>query len=184
MEDSELVNQLKQGSTEAFDQLYSKYSRLALRTAYLITGNVTDSEDIVQEAFVKCFLYSHSIREESSFKSWLLRILARTAWNYSKKQKSEIPDEHIQEMAERGTESVLDIIVQEEKSVQLMQAVERLSKKQRTVVVLYYFNGLTTREIASIQGCMEGTVKSRLHTARRLLKKSLVDEVDKEVCLI
>ena len=64
---------------------------------------------------------------------------------------------------------------------------DRLPAKQRTAVVLYYFNGMSTREIASVMGCLEGTVKSRLYTARNQLKQVLESEQrmlgEEEMCI-
>ena len=68
----------------------------------------------------------------------------------------------------------------------LYKAIRNLPVKQRTAVVLYYFNQMSTREIAGIMGCLEGTVKSRLYTARANLKQELMEErkrVGREVTL-
>lgn len=67
----------------------------------------------------------------------------------------------------------MDHILKAEASSELWKAVNRLSVKHRTVVFLYYYNDLTTKEIARLTGTMEGTVKSRLHKARSLLREQL-----------
>ena len=59
---------------------------------------------------------------------------------------------------------------------ELYEAIAGLPVKQRTAVVLYYYNDMSTREIAGVMGCMEGTVKSRLHTARQKLKAVLAED--------
>lgn len=62
-----LVKQLKEGSKEAFDKLYGKYKNMAIHTAYLITGNQADSEDVVQETFVKVWTHVHALQNDSGF---------------------------------------------------------------------------------------------------------------------
>ena len=64
--------------------------------ATLILGNQSDSEDVVQETFVKCYLNCHDLKDANGFKSWLYTILTRTAWQYSKKLKREISNEEIE----------------------------------------------------------------------------------------
>ena len=174
MKDEILVEQLKEGSRAAFDALYEKYRDQAIRTAYLITGNLADSEDIVQDTFVKVYLHSSKLQNNNGFKAWMMRILVRTAWRASKKKNREFPDEEaVSRMEDRTDSSSLDKVMQHEETKRLSAVVKSLPAKQRTVVVLYYYNGLNVGEIAKTLGIMEGTVKSRLHTARRSMKKAL-----------
>lgn len=70
MEESQLVEQIKKGSREAFDRLYEKYMNTAVRMAYLITGNLADSEDVVQESFVKAYLHMQELKDNNGFKAW------------------------------------------------------------------------------------------------------------------
>ena len=87
---------------------------------------------------------------------------------------------------EPETASVLEEVMMRSREKELYEAIRNLPVKQRTAVVLYYFNQMSTREIAGIMGCMEGTVKSRLYTARTNLKQELTEEnkrVGREVTL-
>lgn len=74
--------------------------------------------------------------------------------------------------------SVLDEVLAHHRDDELYRAIRNLPVKQRTVVVFYYFNQMSTKEIAGIMGCMEGTVKSRLYTARTNLKRELTSQQD------
>ena len=69
-------------------------------------------------------------------------------------------------------------MIKQEEAGMIFRAVEALPVKQRTVVVLYYYNELSVGEIARVLGCREGTVKSRLHTARKFLKGELENRMD------
>ncbi|MDO5574109.1 MAG: RNA polymerase sigma factor [bacterium] len=176
MEDElQLVESMKQGDRDAFDRIYEKYCNQILRMAYLIVGNRADSEDITQETFIKCFLHCRELKNNAGFKAWLYQILTRTAWNYGKKAAREYPDEEIEQTAERTDGvSVLDVVVHKEQADELYKAISRLDMKYRTMIVYYYYNQMSTREIAAACNCLEGTVKSRLFTARGQLKKHLM----------
>lgn len=174
MKEEILVEQLKKGSKTAFDALYEKYRDQAVRTAYLITGNLADSEDIVQDTFVKVYLHSSKLKNNNGFKAWMMRILVRTAWKSSKKKSRELPDEEaVTRMEDRQEPSSLDKVLKSEEAETLNAVVKKLPVKQRMAVVLFYYNDLSVSETAKALGIMEGTVKSRLHTARNAMKKAL-----------
>ncbi len=169
-----LVECMRQGDRAAFDQIYERYQNRILRMAYLIVGNLADSEDIAQETFIKCYLHCSELKDSSGFKSWLFQILTRTAWHYGKKAARELPDPEIGLTAEHSDGiTALDHILESEQTSEICRAIRSLDMKYRLVVVYYYYNQMSTREIASACGCLEGTVKSRLFTARRLLRDVL-----------
>lgn len=176
MDEEMMAALLREGSREAFDQLYKKYKNMAIHTAYLITGNLTDSEDVVQDTFVKVWIHACELRDNSGFKSWMMQILVRTAYRTARKSRREIPDDCVTDRIKSSEEvSSLDKVIQTEEAEMIMAAVRTLPVKLRTVVVLYYYDSLSVKEIAEMLGIMEGTVKSRLHTARRRIKAALPD---------
>ncbi len=176
MTEEALVRQLKEGDKTSFDLLYEKYKNMALHTAYLITGDFSGSEDVVQDTFVKVWLHCRELNNDSGFKAWMMQILVRTAYKSGKKKNRELPDEEIMQKADRGQcFSSMEQVIAREEAKAIAEAVSALPIKQRTVVVLYYYQEYQVREIAAILGVMEGTVKSRLHTARKLLRGSLSD---------
>jgi len=181
-----LVESMINGSEAAFDELYHSYSGKLYRMAYFITGNRSDSEDILQETFVKCYLYKSKLKQTERFEPWLYQILVRTAWRLERKKKgrAEISYEGILENEEdkksaehiredKKTDGPLESVLVAETANEIQEALSNLDIKYRTVILLYYYNELSTREIAHITGAMEGTVKSRLHKARKLLKDLL-----------
>ena len=137
----EMIVRMQQGEEEAFSWLFQKYQSRVLRMAYLISGNYADSEDILQETFVKCYTYRRHLKDPEKFESWLCQIMTRTAWRLIKKNRREQPAEEIRDE--------------------------------------YEPDQMSTKEIARAMGCLEGTVKSRLYTARRHLKGQL-DAQEKE----
>lgn len=174
MEETKLVQMLRDGEKAAFDALYEKYKNTLLRMAYLVSGQMDDAEDIVQETFVKCYLHIGELKKNEGFRPWLFQILYRTAYRQVKKSRRELPgkDIAIQADAADGTTS-LDRIIKTEEENAVKRAVQALDFKHRAVVVLFYYNEMTTKEIAKVLGCTEGTVKSRLFTARGKLRKYL-----------
>lgn len=149
MNDKELVIRMQHGDMQAFDELYERYKDDAYRLACLITGSRTDGEDLAQEAFVTCAQSIKSLRDGSKFRPWLLKTLSRAAWKYCRKAKRETP---------------------------VSEFFDTLDEKRRITVVLYYFDDRSVREIAQATGVTEGTVKSRLFSARRHLRQALTEE--------
>ena len=181
-----LVESMINGSEAAFDELYRSYSGKLYRMAYFITGNRSDSEDLLQETFVKCYLYKSKLKQTERFEPWLYQILVRTAWRLERKKKgrAEISYEGILENEEekkraehiredKKADEPLESVLEAETAKEIQAALNHMDIKYRTVIFLYYYNELSTREIAHITGVLEGTVKSRLHKARKLLKDLL-----------
>lgn len=161
---------------EAFNELYKIYSVKAMRTAYLITGRKNLAEEIVQEAFIQCFKEIKKLKDTASFSSWFFRMLARISWRYCSKEKMHIPIEDINEnsnILESKGERISDLIELKEFRTLLDKALYKLNPVLRTTVILYYYNEQSIKQISRITGCLEGTVKSRLHKARKLLEKEL-----------
>lgn len=174
MDDIILVLKVKDGDQDAFCSLVKKYQAQALRTAYLITNNKYTSEDIVQEAFVQCYLHIGKLKNPKQFKPWFYKILTRTAWKQIKKDTSAIPTENIIEKADsESINAAVNVYIQNEYAQAIYAEIQRLEIKQKTVIFLYYYTGLSVKEIAKVMDCFEGTVKSRLYAARKNLKWGL-----------
>lgn len=174
MEEKELVIAFKNGEEAAFEALFSLYEDKALRTAFLLCQNREMARDIVQDSFVHCCLNIGKLRSAEAFRPWFYRILTRTAFALMKKEKKYLP---VEEFFERDTESFADEpferYAEKERAEFLRREILRLSDKQRTVIVLHYFNGLSVEEIAAATGSFQGTVKSRLFFAREKLRAEL-----------
>ena len=184
MEEIELIEKVKQGDMKAFGQLFERYKLQALRTVCLITGDACISEDIVQEAFVKCYLSIKGLKNPEQFRAWFFRMLTRLAWKSQKKAKRLVPTETIEEEVDSKTcvPSVESSYLQKEEDQLLQEEIKKLDGKYQLILILYYYNELPIKEIAKIVGCLEGTVKSRLHTARSKLKAALLERVESTKC--
>lgn len=176
--EEELVRQLQAGKEEAFEELFAIYQKQAVRTAALITGDTALAEDAVQEAFVLCLLHIKELRNPARFKPWFFRILTRCAW---KTIEEKTPAVDWSEALEKVLPAKADCYPSEEAAryETLYQALQRLGKKQRITVILYYFNAFSIREIAQATGTLEATVKTRLFAARKSLRRALEQDGQK-----
>ena len=183
-----LINELREGDMAALAVLVEKYKRLVYRVAVQITKNHEDANDVMQDTFLKVYESIHSFRKDAAFETWLYRIVVNHATNLVKRRerRRESPLSATSEMeirpdlrwtADLANNPHLNL-ERKERQRWVTQAVNSLPLKQRTVVILYEFEGLTHPEIASILNCSEGTVRSRLHYARQKLRDLLKPYVD------
>lgn len=173
MDTKEVAEQMLEGSVEAFEKIVEIYYAKALRLAYLISGNYADSQDIVQEAFISCYDSRGKIKQAEYFDKYLYKTVSRKSWAYCKKIRREQPVEQVFDENTSDDISVDNSFIQKQENIQLFKIIQSLPVKQRTAIILYYYNNLSTKEIANITGCFEGTVKSRLFSARKIIKKEL-----------
>jgi RNA polymerase sigma-70 factor, ECF subfamily len=143
------------------------YAR-SFRTACLILGNRFDAEEAVQEAFLRAWRFRASLATGSDVKPWLYRVVVNTC---NSKLRQEIPHrERLSSGDELGPVALAEDVPSRVASSQdLVHALQDLPTHLRVVVVLRYYADLSEREIATAIGRRQGTVKSRLHEARRLL---------------
>lgn len=174
---AELVKRIQHGDTSSFEKLFNMYKDKAVRTAYLITKNSALAEDAVQEAFILCYFKIRGLKDPAMFKTWFFRILTRLAWRMSAKEKGAVSIDDVPEAADlKDSAEVEKEVENQEQSAFLMRAVKSLDIKQQTVIFLYYYNDFSVKEIAQVMGSFEGTVKSRLHAARKNLRKYIEAE--------
>ncbi|SCX96705.1 RNA polymerase sigma factor [Butyrivibrio sp. INlla14] len=173
MDDKKLVKELIAGNKKAFEEFYDKYYLCLYRSAYFLVGNKMDAEDILQDTFITAWNHIGELRSVNSLKTWLYRIMIRKAYRSGERKSKEVPDEYVQDktdttMLERGVSS--DFTQDISQKNELQQALQMLDIKHREVIVLFYYEEMSISEIAKTLGCFEGTVKSRLSTARRKLR--------------
>ena len=175
---SNIIINMINDDKDAFNDIIELYYKKAIHIAYLISGRYADSEDIVQESFILCYINRKKIKEPQYFDKWLYKIVTRTAWKYCKKSNKEKPVEEVFDIIEKDLNnniSIIDNIVETQFNNDIFDIIIKLPIKQRTTIILYYYNEFSIKEIANIMGCFEGTVKSRLFTARRTIKRNILN---------
>lgn len=175
MGDSELVYKLQQNSLEALGILYDRHQRMVFRTALAITGDPEAAADLLQDVFLRLYRFARHIDPQRPLEPWLYRMTANLAYTWLKRHNRWTRS--LEDLAEKltgGRRQAPGVLVELDDSwQQVRQAVLTLPFQQRVVVVLYYLNDLSLREIAEILDIPEGTVKSRLHYGRQTLRNQL-----------
>lgn len=161
------------GDVRAFEELVRRYSEIAFRTAYLITGSAADAEEAAQDGFVNAYRALAGFRAGSAFKPWLLAIVANQARNRARAAGRRTAAELRTKDELVRPEDPAEVVVAREARRQLLTAVTKLPDGDRLVVGLRYFVGLSTEETAVAAGVPEGTVKSRLARALGKLRRTL-----------
>ena len=171
--DHELIQQFQGGQDDAFDELVKRYLPAVFGFFFNVTRDEMAAEDLSQDVFLKLYKYLKNFRFESAFTTYLYRININTAnsWISRNKWKNLL---HLDQVPERGEKdgSVESEWVRKE----LWDAVGRLPKKQRMVVIMRIAQKISYRDIAEITGMTEGSAKVNYHHAVTKLKKWLNDE--------
>ncbi|RDY22005.1 RNA polymerase sigma factor [Criibacterium bergeronii] len=174
MDNNNIVKGIKAGDKNAFDILYQQYNLELFRTAFLILGNSQDAQDVLQETFICAYINIKSLRDEEKLKAWLFTIMKNFAYKKIKKRDREVPDENI--LLKVDSYSMKNEEIDYSCDVKIEDALMKINPKQREVLVLYYYSGFSIKEIAKITGNFQGTVKSRLHLAKKQLKKIIEND--------
>ena len=173
-----LINLVKKGDKKAYEVLVLQYQDRLVFSVYKFLKDYELAQDIAQEAFVKAFKNIEKFRGDSSFYTWIYRIAINTAKNLlsSKARSSEVYDDEITELklseSAVTTENPENILEAEELRSKMMDAIQSLPDDIRTTFSLREFDGLSYEEIAKVQNCPIGTVRSRIHKGREILDKT------------
>lgn len=180
----DLVERCQAGDRSAFEELFTIYRDDVFRFAFLVVRDTSLAQDVVQEAFLKVFRSIGKFQFRSSFKSWLYRVAVNEAITLLRRRK--IKEEldptpganrdHQNSSPSREWQPEEAVLDSEERRL-LRFAIGQLDPVHRSVVVLKYFHEFSDTEIAAIIGCPPGTVKSRLHRARELLRHSMARQM-------
>ncbi len=144
----------------AFGEYVSARGRALLRTAYLLTGNVADAEDLVQAALAKTFLAWDRIEDRAAVDGYVRRAMVNTQISWWRRRRvEEYPTDEIPDQA------VADHAVSSDLQETLRRAIDRLPQRMRAAVVLRYYEDMTEAEVAEVLGVSLGTVKSTVSRA-------------------
>ena len=184
-----IIQKAQNGDKQAQEELYKLYFEKIYRLAYTITKNPDNSMDIVQDTFISAFNNLKKLRNIDAFEPWLCQITrnyARQNLNKNKRfvdiQNSDEENEHdIFDNIPDNDEAIMpeSVIDNQVKRELILQTINELSEEQRECVFLFYYNGLSVKEIAKIQECSEGTIKSRLNYARQKIHDRIL-EIEKD----
>jgi len=182
-DDLDLVHACKDGNVSAFDELVRRYDRRLFRIAQSVTHNKEDSQDAVQEAFMRAFQNLNQFREDSQFSTWLIRITVNQSLMKLRKQRAirEVSlDEDFEGDREMLPMEVTDwapnpehLYLTSELRDILIKILEELSPLLRTVFVLRDIEGLSIGQTAEVLNLSHAAVKARLFRGRLQLRERL-----------
>jgi RNA polymerase sigma-70 factor, ECF subfamily len=166
-DDAELVRRTTLGELAAFEQLVDRHRQVVVRVAARIVGS-DDAEDVSQDAFLRAFHRLEHFRGDAPFRSWLLRITHNAALDHLGRRRPEPVDPETLDTSEQSPlRPPADRLELRERIERLERKLHGLSHQHRAVLVLRDAEGLSYEEIAEITGTPLGSVKGRLHRARR-----------------
>jgi RNA polymerase sigma-70 factor, ECF subfamily len=166
-EDAKLVQRTTRGELGAFEELVDRHRDVVLRVAGRIVGS-DDAEDVSQDAFLRAFHRLEHFRGDAPFRSWLLRITHNAALDHLGRRRPEPVDPStLDTSAASPSRPPADRLEIRERIERLERKLHGLSPQHRVVLVLRDAEGLSYEEIADITDTPLGSVKGRLHRARR-----------------
>lgn len=185
MNEKELVRRSKDGDEEAYGALVNAYKAKVFNMAYSLTRNIETADDLAQEVFIKAYVALPKFREKSSFGTWLYRIAINRIKDHLRKGN---PAKHIpfeETMSDHTAQE--DEIVQRERQMEQQQksqliheSLGMLPEKYRLIISLRDIQGFAYEELARILNISPGTVDSRLHRARKMLRKKIEFLLERE----
>jgi len=176
--DINIINLVKKGDVRAFDILVVKYQDRLVYSVFKFCNDFELSQDIAQEAFVKAFRNIDKFRGESSFYTWIYRIAINTAKNYfsNKSRGAETYNEDVLDGAlsdlSLNSDNPETLLAAEEMKDAVNQAFQNLPDEIRSTLSLREYDGLSYEEIAKVQNCPIGTVRSRIFKGRELINET------------
>ncbi|GAC1429690.1 MAG: sigma-70 family RNA polymerase sigma factor [Ktedonobacteraceae bacterium] len=178
-----LVTRALQGDEKAFGDIVDQYSALMLRTATMIVADRDIAEDVVQDAFIQAWHHLSDLREAGALRPWLMRIVVNQCISFKRRlaRTSAYVRQSLSEQEIDMTAQIADHYKgRMERDWDLAQAIENLPTKQRMVIVLHYYNGMTLPEMAKVLQTSENTLKKRIQAAlnnlRHVIRLADMDE--------
>ena len=168
------VQQAREGKPEAWDALFRRYQLPLYVYVFELVRNEQTSLDIVQETFIAAARHLGGLRDEAKFGSWLFGIAHQKCIQRWRQQgREEISLDETSEVPDELENRPDDLLIRREQEAGLMSLLNQLPPPQRAVLLLHFIEDFSLEEIALITETQIGTVKSRLHYAKKSLRKLL-----------
>ena len=162
------------GSPEAWNILFQRYQLPLYAYVFELIRSEQTALDVVQETFISASRNLTGLRDDDRFGSWLFSIAHRKCVDRWRKNGREEPLEpEIAESLSDVESNPSELLIQREQEAEFMKLIEQLPPPQRSALLLHFVEDFSLEEIASITGTNLGTVKSRLHYAKRALRELL-----------
>jgi RNA polymerase sigma-70 factor (ECF subfamily) len=168
------VLQAKAGEPEAWDILFRRYQLPLYVCVFELVHDEQTSLDLVQETFIAAVRHIGGLRDDAKFGSWLFGIAhQKCIQRWRKQNREEVLLDEIPESADEFEGGPDDLLIRQEQETEFMERLNQLPLPQRSVLLLHFVEDFSLEEIAGITGAQIGTVKSRMHYAKKALRKLL-----------
>ena len=168
----EIISRAQDGDKTAFAELVRLYQKKVFKMAYGYFMNRDDAMEIVQETFLKAFKALGTLRDNSRFESWLYRIATNLSHNLYRKRKNTIhlgnEENEVGKLPEYSVRGIEFDIELDRRSLKVKKAIDALTHRQKTIIIMKYYQEMKFKEIADILGISIGTTKK--HHFRALKK--------------
>lgn len=173
---AQLVQSAQLGDREAQSALYERYRNSALALAYRKLGNWDEAEELVQDVFIHAFDRMHQLRVPEAFGGWLRQIVRRSAINQLTRRRVAVSmDQAALDSVATREANPLDDLLDDESCHQVHRGLKRLGKVDRLTLEAFYIGGQSLLEMAETFEAPLGTIKRRLHVARKRLAHEMAD---------
>ncbi|HQE91185.1 MAG TPA: sigma-70 family RNA polymerase sigma factor [Anaerolineae bacterium] len=171
----------QRGEEEAVNRLVTCYQQAVFNLCYRMLGEYTEAEDAAQEALVKAVMHLHTYDPERPFKPWLLRIASNECIDRIRRRKPTVSldgmgDDGAWEWQAGHSPNPEVEMLQQERQVHIQELLQDLPPLDRTIITLFYWEGLSYTEIGEATGLSLSAIKSRLFRARRTMAQFIVEE--------
>lgn len=173
-----LIRAMADGDIRALNELYSRYGPLILGFLNARVNNQALAEEILQDVMLAAWENADKFEARSKVKTWLLVIARNRAINSYRKRRLPVIDIADAFTLSSDDTTPIEAAMRSDRKDRVREALQHLPEAQREVLVLTFYHQLTGPEIAEVLGISLGTVKSRLHRAKELLKQVLLQEDD------
>jgi RNA polymerase sigma-70 factor (ECF subfamily) len=181
--DPNIIQLVKMNDDDAFASVFYTYQQKVYKMAWLMLRDHQRAEDVVQETFLQVYTKINKLSNNMAFEKWLYKITVNHCYEIIRKHKKAdllLLDETIENFTTNSSVPHRELI-QKEVRKKIITAIYDLPLKHRTVLILFYFNDLSIKEIAAIISKSEGTVKSRLFYGKKIIKNSLGENFNMDV---
>ena len=170
-QDEWLALRCQSGEPGAFDDLVSVMERPLLYYAAKLTGNIETALDVLQDVWIKVFRGIRGLKDPGSLRPWLYRITHGMAVDRIRRS---ISREQAEEVHTAAFDELTEPTFSADDAGALHEALNEIGLKHREVLVLHFLEDFSLAEIAEVVGSSEGTVKSRIHYAKKAMKEILM----------
>ena len=165
------------GDSDAWAALFRRYQLPLYVYVVELVHNEQTALDVVQETFINATRYIRSLREDAKFGSWIFSIAhQKCQQHWRKPRRDEVPPDDVELELGADETAPFDLLIRREQEEEFMSLLNQLSEAHRSVVLLHFLEEFPLDEIARITGVSVGTVKSRLHYAKRTLRQLLTSK--------